>query len=175
MRTMKSAPRTDAVERLLSKLVPKPNGCWEWSGWRQPSGHGQAFFLGRLMPAHRAVFMALNRLFDLHPDQVVRHKCDNPPCCNPDHLCLGTHSDNMSDCVERKRHVSFTKRESYLKGEQCHRAKLSTSDVLNIKRLIATGVSCQQISQHYPITASGVSKIKFGKSWPHVRIEQVAS
>ena len=57
----------------------------------------------RVVYAHRfAMELELGR--ELFPDEFVCHSCDSPPCCNPTHLFLGTHGDNMADMVAKGRH-----------------------------------------------------------------------
>ena len=91
------------------------SGCWEWQGYIRKDGYGECDprFLGledfgaeRTNGQWRAL---VHRVFyTIHvgpiPDGlIVRHKCDNPPCVNPDHLELGTRTDNAQDRVERGR------------------------------------------------------------------------
>lgn len=77
--------------------------CWLWTG-RLRNGYGAIMLNGRWVGAHRVAF-ALHRSIPL-PDRstLVRHTCDNPPCCNPRHLRPGTHQDNQRDAVRRGRH-----------------------------------------------------------------------
>lgn len=86
------------------------SGCWEWRGATRGNGYG-ALSLSRYgldeAPVHRLMY---ERFIGLIPDGlIIRHKCDNPPCCNPDHLEVGTHWDNMQDMVERGRHWNTKK------------------------------------------------------------------
>lgn len=80
-------------------------GCWEWKGKRNDFGYG-IFSAERLgfegSRAHRVVY---EHFVGAIPDGLLlRHRCDNPPCVNPDHLVPGTPADNMRDMVERGRH-----------------------------------------------------------------------
>ena len=76
--------------------------CWEWGGSRTAYGYGTLSFRGRAHRAHRAMYQ-VQVSDDLDSDTVVRHKCDNPPCVNPEHLEAGTKADNTNDMVERAR------------------------------------------------------------------------
>jgi hypothetical protein len=83
-----------------------PDACWEWQGKRNYRGYGQKV-LNRLSMsrkitgAHRVAYYLHH---GVHPgDLIVRHKCDNPSCCNPAHLELGTIADNNRDTRERGR------------------------------------------------------------------------
>ena len=95
---------TMARDEFMSRVLVTESGCWEWQGYRNPKGHGRFLRLAdaphRLM-AHRYAY-ALFRVFP--GDRWVLHHCDNPPCCNPDHLYLGDASDNARDMVERGQH-----------------------------------------------------------------------
>lgn len=104
------ARRDWSVEATLDDIgwsYPE-SGCWEWRGDRNEHGYG------RLTLARKGLFKArVHRLiFELYfgvipPGMVIRHKCDNPPCSNPDHLELGTKAENSRDMVERGRHWRY--------------------------------------------------------------------
>lgn len=86
--------------RLAAGLVQRSTGCIEWTGSRTGDGYGQIFANGRTVKTHRLAWELVNGPI---PDGlIVCHTCDNPPCCNVNHLFLGTHRDNAQD-KERKR------------------------------------------------------------------------
>ncbi len=101
-----SARRTYNVrpwqERFWEK-VDKSGDCWLWTAGRFGAGYGMFYMRGDATPrgAHRIAFALCVR--QPLADEVIRHTCDNPPCCNPAHLIVGTHLDNMKDMAERKR------------------------------------------------------------------------
>jgi hypothetical protein len=83
--------------------VQKTADCWVWTGARSGAGYGQININDVLVFTHRFSW-------ELHhgpiPDGLlVCHHCDNPPCCNPAHLFLGTPSDNMVDKIRKGRHL----------------------------------------------------------------------
>lgn len=91
-------------ERFESK-ISRSLGCWLWQGTKLPSGYGliqgSIDRQGYSFLAHRVAW-ALDR--EMEPGgEVIRHSCDNPSCCNPQHLTSGTHADNHRDMVERGR------------------------------------------------------------------------
>lgn len=88
------------------------SGCWEWKGSRNDFGYGlvtvtRQGLLGER--AHRLMFERANG--PIPAGLVVRHKCDNPPCVNPDHLELGTQQQNVDDMVSRGRHWMYGRTE----------------------------------------------------------------
>jgi hypothetical protein len=77
-----------------------PEECWPWKGARNPAGYGKILVDGVHIDTHRVAYMlAVGPIGEL----LVCHKCDNPPCCNPQHLWLGTCSDNLRDAVAKGR------------------------------------------------------------------------
>ena len=84
-------------DKITARIIVTESGCWEWQGSRLPSGYGR---LGHRY-VHRAMYEVSHGPI---PDGLfVLHACDNPPCCNPDHLRVGTAKDNSRDAVDRKR------------------------------------------------------------------------
>ena len=82
---------------LLERLDKLESGCWCWNGPRDRQGYGRVGD-GRL--AHREIYREVKG----NPDGfMILHSCDNPSCCNPDHLSLGTAKDNAQDAVRRGR------------------------------------------------------------------------
>lgn len=82
-------------------------GCWVWTGHREAAGYGRFFFPGDgARSAHRiSAYLAgmIESLSSKGGDWVL-HKCDNPPCVNPEHLFVGTPRDNAEDMVKKLRH-----------------------------------------------------------------------
>ncbi|WP_165365573.1 HNH endonuclease [Bacillus albus] len=97
---------------------------------------------------------------EIPDDLMVRHKCDNPKCINPEHLELGTQQDNVNDMVERGRNA---------KGERNGSAKLSNSDIRQIKDLLSKNYTCAEISRMYGVARPSISSIKLNKTWRHVK------
>lgn len=89
--------RVDRVQRVSGMTE-----CWEWRGFRLHAGHGQAKWERYPVKAHRLSYAA----FRQEPGEMgVLHDCDNPPCCNPDHLFLGTKGDNNRDAHAKGRYA----------------------------------------------------------------------
>lgn len=90
---------------------------------------------------------------------IVRHTCDNPPCCNPDHLILGTYRDNASDMLIRNREA---------RGERAGSAKLTESDVCNIRREFSNGSTKTELAAQYAVTRQNITRIINYETWTHV-------
>lgn len=93
------------IARFWSKADRRgPDECWEWKACRTTKRGGYGQFRVTLAPgknvvlySHRAAYEAT---FGAPPVGLLRHKCDNPPCCNPAHLIPGTHADNTAIAEE---------------------------------------------------------------------------
>jgi hypothetical protein len=93
---------------------------------------------------------------------VVRHKCDNPSCGNPDHLIVGTQQENVADRVSRCR-------EGYRKGIKNGRAKLSEYHVIQIRARFSSGkISKSELSKEYGVTDVLIGLIIRKRIWSHV-------
>ena len=77
------------------------NGCWLYTGFIKWDGYGWTCRRGRYMTAHRYAWILTHG--EPQPGLEIMHLCDNPPCCNPAHLRLGTHTENMADMAARGR------------------------------------------------------------------------
>ncbi|WP_344228474.1 HNH endonuclease [Microbacterium binotii] len=109
--------------------------------------------------AHRVAFERSVRA--LLSGELVRHRCDNPPCVNPDHLEAGSHADNAADKMRRGR---FTK----LTGRSNGNARLDPSKVSEIRKLATAGLSRQAIADRFAISKATVSQIVTRRTWKEV-------
>jgi hypothetical protein len=97
------------VNTLIRNCRVAPDtGCWEWRGATSKKGYGRVKIGGKLYLPHRVMAVYAGILEDAADTTgrrvCVLHECDNPRCCNPQHLKVGTMSQNMKDCVARGRH-----------------------------------------------------------------------
>lgn len=104
--------RKPFVFRFWDRVDIQPEGCWNWTGSTTSNGYGWLSTpvrhdpLNRPNPrpqdyAHRVAWCLSHDNTWPAPGQVVRHTCDNPLCCNPEHLLIGTQADNCADRTER--------------------------------------------------------------------------
>lgn len=151
-------PWRSLEERFWKKVDRRRDeDCWHWMGTRIPPwGHGRIMGRdGRTVLAHRVAW-ELER-GPIPAGLFVCHRCDNPPCVNPAHLFLGTHLDNMQDMARKHRGAI---------GERNGQAKLSQSQVLEIRDLLRNGLAGTDIADRFGVSKSLVSLIKRGRLWP---------
>lgn len=94
-------PRKGIEDRFWGK-VEKTATCWLWQGHLSRGGYGHFAVGSRPIKAHRFAYSLING--EIPDGLVVLHSCDTPACVNPDHLSVGTDSDNQRDSVQKKRH-----------------------------------------------------------------------
>ena len=116
-------------ERLSLYAKPQPDGCIVWTKSRDPRGYGYSKVMNARVYMHRFAWEAADG--PIPEGLCVCHRCDNPPCCNPDHLFLGTRRDNNADKVAKGRQ-SFGERHSH-RGSAHGQAKITEQDVVAIR------------------------------------------
>lgn len=115
------------IQRFVEKIkINDETDCWEWIGTKNSDGYGNFLVHDVVMKAHRISYLI--HIGEIPSGMCVCHHCDNPSCVNPDHLFLGTHTDNMRD-MTRKRRLKIPK----LRGENCGSAKLSDLQVKEMR------------------------------------------
>lgn len=136
-------------EKLEAYSEVSPSGCWEWQLSRFPAGYGR-ISIGRQKQdyAHRVSYREYKGPI---PDGlVVRHKCDNPCCCNPEHLELGTQKDNMRDCMERGRKSN----PPVFKGEANHKTKLTKE---NVEFILESMLPAIELAKMFGVTPAAIN------------------
>lgn len=155
------------LEERFFRHVSKSNhsSCHIWIGNRFNTGYGSFGFTDsnnkkrRWKPylAHRIAYEIAYGKFDKNLE--VCHRCDNPLCVNPDHLFLGSHSDNMNDAAVKKR-MQY--------GESRHNNKLKESDIILIHQFYKEGKTQKQISDMFHVSQSVICRILNYKTWKHI-------
>jgi hypothetical protein len=126
--------------------------CWPWQGRTNDRGYGR---FGREM-AHRVAFELVSG--PIPDDRLIRHRCDNPICCNPKHLEPGTHLDNSRDCVTRRR----------IARGATHGMSKITEEQARYIRTNPDGLRCKELALKFGVAESTVSYIRSGKSWKYL-------
>lgn len=129
----------------------EPDECWEWRGAKNPFGHGQLRYRYVQLYAHRASWLV--HFGDIPANMCVCHRCDNPSCCNPNHLFLGTHGDNHADMDDKGRGVT----------------NLTAEDIRRIRDKAANGETHAAIGAEFAVHRATIWKIVKGKTWRRVR------
>lgn len=171
------------IARFWSKVaVGDTNDCWPWiAPSRTTYGYGLFKRNGKSLFAHR-ISLAL-AIGEVPSAILVLHNCDNPPCCNPAHLRVGTHRDNIMDAIAKGRakppkqlpeHYSFLRdwRAKNLpnRGMSHPSHKLTDSDVRMIRAALANGISGVCLGKVFGCSDSTISHIRKGKHWKHIPI-----
>ncbi len=154
-------------ERFYARVSPEPNtGCWLWDGDGYGSGYGRIWVSdsddiggSRQTGAHRISWLIHRG--DIPDGLFVCHRCDVRPCVNPDHLFLGTQSDNVRDMHAKLRHPR-----TGAKGERHWSAKLSTTVVAEIRVRYALGdISQLELALEYGVSRPTIGHIVRRETW----------
>lgn len=129
--------------------------CWNWLGAKKPKGYGNVRINKNYLLAHRVAFELTNGIgangFN------VCHLCDNPSCCNPSHLMLGTTKSNYVDMLIKNR-KGFHKNRAI--GKRNHNAKLTWEQVCEIRSKYLTRVfKLTELAKSYGVSASAIGYI----------------
>jgi len=150
-------------ERFWSKVaIGAPGECWEWQRGRKPDGYGQFKLISGGSPqrAHRIAWLLT---FGDPGALYVLHRCDNPPCCNPAHLFLGTAAVNNADKIAKGRqaaagHESFP---SLVAGVR----RLTDAQICKARHQYAGGRSCRSIARESGVSHTTISRLVNGTHW----------
>jgi hypothetical protein len=158
---MTSGLKQSAKTRFYAKVfIPDENGCMLWMGAKNQKGYGNFGINNKIVAVHRFSY-------ELHVAKIPRgmqvlHKCDVRNCIAPDHLFLGTQSDNMKDMYGKNRGNRPI-------GEHAYWAKLSNQQILEIRKLISNGTSNNAIAKMFGVTPEHISGIKRGKKCRNIK------
>ena len=133
--------------------------CWNWQGSTTKDGYGMFTMYYKTYLTHRLAWK--NRNGDIPKGLFVLHKCDNPKCCNPEHLFLGTQKDNMKNKSDKGRCQT---------GSRVGKKYLTDTDAMDIKILYDTGdFSQRDLGRMFDVTHLQIYKIIHGKSKLHLK------
>lgn len=177
---MSAVNSTEAQQELLNRIksqvrVDEATGCWIWLGTRSTCrmGYGQMSINDKARRVHRVVYEL--KAGAIPKGKFVCHDCDTPLCCNPEHLFLGTHRDNMADMTQKGRQATglrngrFTKPEQTARGARNGRSKLTEQSVREIRRRYAAGsVRQKDLAAEFGVGVSTIGDIVKRKKWAAV-------
>ena len=137
-----------------------PSGCMEWQGSTNGAkGYGKLKVDGRYLLAHRLAWELANGR-EIPEGMVIMHACDNPPCCNPAHLQLGTHALNLQDAERKGRHIGANK----LTREQVREIRARLTGIRGERRIIA---------REFGVCVETIGYIARGASWANLEAAHV--
>lgn len=146
-----SLDRKNYDEKFLGRYKVLDNGCWEYQGVKNCYGYGRVYIGRKHTVAHRYMYQLKKGV--IPKGMLVLHKCDNPSCVNPDHLFLGTHTDNMNDMIKKKRN---RKCENYSRKLNYEKAESIRSE---------NNKSISEIARKYDISRSTVRDVLDHNTW----------
>lgn len=155
------------IDRFWAKVrVLGPDDCWEWTA-NKNKGYGQLKVpkTRKDVRANRLSLMIRDGVWNSDPKKIACHTCDNPPCCNPNHLFWGSHQDNSDDKISKGKHGG--RPQHGILNAAC---KINEDTIKAIIRYCKRGMNNKEISAMFngAITHSMVSRIRLGKSWTHL-------
>lgn len=158
---MRTYPKEIEPDRFWARVNKTDGGCWVWTGARlkdkkgEPT-YGVLTFRRKSLLAHRIAYFLT---YGAMPNDFACHSCDNPPCCNPDHLWNGTCMDNALDRTSKGRNFPA-------QGEENGNARLTAKEVIAIRKS-ADPISV--IAERYLISKNHVWQIRIKKKWGHIQ------
>ncbi|MGI8655448.1 MAG: HNH endonuclease signature motif containing protein [Pyrinomonadaceae bacterium] len=157
-----------AVAKRFWRKVDKSNGanaCWLWLASGHEAGYGQfsiriPFQRRRMVKAHRLAYELTHGM--IPTGHVICHRCDNPPCCNPQHLFSATQKQNTEDKYRKGR-------QNHAIGTQITSAKLSNNKVITIRRLyVAGGYTQIRLAEMYGVSDATIRRVVKHQNWEHI-------
>lgn len=145
-------------------ITDSSRDCWPWAGARKPKGYGNVRINRIYMLAHRVAFQLA--VGPIPSGMQVCHVCDNPPCCNPSHLMLGTAASNAADMLIKNRLDPFKNKAI---GARNVNSKLTETAVRDIRRRYTDGDANQiELAEQHGVTPSCIGSVVRNSTWRHV-------
>lgn len=161
--------KLEMTEQQISAFWSKVNvtdntkDCWKWQCAKKPSGYGNVRINKQYLLAHRVAFTLANGV--IPPGLMVCHICDNPSCCNPSHLMLGTAKSNSADMLLKHR---GRKPESAARGEINGNSKLTKTAVQEIRAAYsAKELNQYELADKYGVSQASIGSIIRNETWRH--------
>lgn len=178
----------EQVARFWSNVAKAgPSDCWPWMLGRRRGKYGKVVVGDRSFQSHRVAYAIAKG----DPGGLlVRHSCDNPPCCNPAHLAVGTYAENSLEMVAKGRSLSGDRNPSRTKpeclrrganhpfvidpsrtarGEAHGNARFTNADIIQIRADYDSGLkSSPQIARERGCGKNTIIRIVQRIFWKHV-------
>jgi hypothetical protein len=145
--------RKQTNKEIFHTMYEKTEGCWNWKGKTNPGGYGKWNQRAASRRAYEYAFGAIPKGLQ------VCHTCDNRKCVNPDHLFLGTISENMKDKVRKNRQA---------RGSKIGSSILTEEKVLEIRKMRLQNNDYETIAKHFGLKWDTVRRACKGPGWSHV-------
>lgn len=146
--------RRDPLPDRFWLKVRRGEGCWLWTGGKFADGYGRISSKNQAQRAHRVAYQLTKG--DIPTGMMVCHHCDNPLCCRPDHLFVGTASDNTRDAANKGRMAVCAANAN---------AKLSAEQVCELREAFGRGDSKWVLAARYALNENMVLNIVTGRHW----------
>lgn len=146
----KNETKQDLIKRFLCK-VKKTETCWEWIASNR-HGYGQFCINFKVLRAHRVSY----ELFKgrIPEGLYICHACDNRKCVNPEHLWLGTPTDNIQDMIKKGRAKMYGRK-----------GKLNEDKAEEIRQKLLNGTKYKELQKEYGVNRHSIYCIKINKSY----------
>jgi hypothetical protein len=186
-----TARQVSAFWEKLNKIGPLPDQsnphyagltrCWQWTRAMHTSGYGAIRRGTKIIKSHRVAWLLSGN--EIPSKMCVLHRCDNRRCCNPDHLFLGTLSENTADRHKKGRskgprgekNVRFLRPELTARGERQGNARLTDEKVREIRQRYQFGViGAQKLAKEFGVGKSTIRRVINNTHWRHITSEKSA-
>lgn len=145
------------IQRFESYIIPEPNtGCWIWLGCTMETGYGRFNLNKRNTFAHRVSYALYKS--NAPSGLLICHTCDNRWCVNPDHLYIGTHSENNLDAYRRRKRKN-------IQGVNGSNTKLCNEDVFFIR---SSQLTRKLLAEKFNVSVPLIGKIQRRLLWKHI-------
>lgn len=155
-------PKERVIENLMRGVHKAVDGCWERTTGIARNGYSKVSFKRKLVGAHRMSYLLFKGEIG---DKFVLHTCDNKRCINPDHLFLGTATDNSQDALSKTR--------NYV-GNRNSRARLNDADVTCIRLMRAMGFGPTVLGELFGVCRVHVQHIIRRDAWKNLTYPAMA-
>ena len=139
--------------------------CWNWLGYKNAQGYGRTWINDKGYYAHRVIYnlaypntITLNAPYVAAEKGFILHTCDNPSCCNPKHLWLGNHEDNMKDKISKNRGANFS-------GDKGPRCKLTIFQAREARQLRKEGHTVLALCEKFKLSRASMKTLLRGDSY----------